>query len=125
MSKILSAILNDMFYGIDSNQDDTSVVPAGRLATIYAQSKEFTTMKQRLNEQLEVALGEPLGATPSFATNFFWQVYVNTYISHDLHINSFPCVCLCNMCNMYYLWLCEYHCFTYCISGIPSLGKDS
>ena len=81
MSKILSAILNDIFYGIDSNQDDKSVVPAGRLATIYAQSKEFTTMKQKLNEQLEVALGEPLGKTPSFATNFFWQVHAYMYIT--------------------------------------------
>ena len=68
-----------MFYGIDTNKDDTSVAPAGRLAIIYAESREFTTMKQRLNEQLEVALGERLGKTPSFATNFLWQVNVHLY----------------------------------------------
>ena len=59
---------------LGTSQDDTSAVPAGRLANIYAESKEFATMKQQLNEKLEVALGEPLGKTPNFATNIFWQV---------------------------------------------------
>ena len=74
-----SYLLHLMFYGIDTNKDDTSVAPAGRLAIIYVESRAFTTMKQRLNEQLEVALGERLGKTPSFATNFLWQVNVHLY----------------------------------------------
>ena len=63
-----------ILHVLGTYQDDTSVVPASRLANIYAQSKEFTTTKQQLNEKLEVALGQPLGKTPKFATNLFWQV---------------------------------------------------
>ena len=53
---------------------DRSVVPAGRLANMYAKSKEFFMIKQHLDQKLEVALGKPLGKTAYYATNFFWQV---------------------------------------------------
>ena len=55
------------------NQEE-SVVPAGRLVKAYAESKESFTLKQHLDQKLEVALGKPLGKAPHFATSFFWQV---------------------------------------------------
>ena len=58
----------------DANQENTSIVPVNRLANIYAESKEFLTVKQHLEHRLKVALDEPIGETPEFATNFLWQV---------------------------------------------------
>ena len=50
------------------------MVPVNRLANIYAESKEYLTVKQHLDHQLKVAINEPVGETPEFATNFLWQV---------------------------------------------------
>ena len=72
-----------------SINQDRNVVPAGRLASMYAKSKEFFTIKQHLDQKLEVALGEPLGKTSQYATNFFWQVILHLYdISMHMHVYS-------------------------------------
>ena len=60
-----------------TTSQDTSVVPAGRLANIYAESKEFLTIKQHLEQKLQIAINEPVGETPEFATSFLWQVNLN------------------------------------------------
>ena len=57
-----------------SINQDQSVVPAGRLVKAYAESKESIALKQHLDQKLEVALGEPLGRAPNFATSILWQV---------------------------------------------------
>ena len=57
-----------------TNQDDSDVLPASRLANIYAESKEFLSVKRQLDQKLELALNEPVGKTPQFATNVLWQV---------------------------------------------------
>jgi len=78
---------------LDTNQDTASIVPANRLANIYAESKEFLTTKQHLDQKLQVAINEPVGETPEFATNFLWQVnfvlmcVIHTYI--DVHLYEF------------------------------------
>ena len=64
----------------DTGQDEKSVVPAGRLVNLYAESKEFLSVKQHLEQRLEVALNEPVGMTPQFATNFLWQVNVHVCV---------------------------------------------
>ena len=64
-----------------SINQDQSVVPAGRLVKAYAESKESLTLKQHLDQKLEVALGEPLGKAPHFATSFFWQVDLSQYVN--------------------------------------------
>ena len=74
--------MNYKYCPLDPIQD-TSVVPANRLANIYAESKEFLVVKQHLDQKLKVAINEPVGETPEFATNFLWQV--------NLHI------CVCSM----------------------------
>ena len=63
-----------------TNQDDRDVIPAGRLANIYAESKEFLLVKQQLDQKLELALNEPVGKTPQFTTNFLWQVNFIMYV---------------------------------------------
>ena len=68
-----------------TGQDENSVVPAvGRLDNLYAESKEFLSVKQHLEQRLEVALNEPVGMTPQFATNFLWQV--NIIIMCVMHV---------------------------------------
>ena len=64
----------------DTGQDEKSVVPAGRLVNLYAESKEFLSVKQHLEQRLEVALNEPVGMTPQFATNFLWQVNLHVCV---------------------------------------------
>ena len=61
-----------------TTSQDISLVPAGRLANIYAESKEFFTAKQQLEQKLQIAIKEPVGETPEFATNFLWQVDLST-----------------------------------------------
>ena len=70
-----------------STNQDQSVVPTGRLVKAYAESKEFFTLKQHLDQKLEVALGKPLGKAPHFATNFFWQVDLLQYAYTYTHIS--------------------------------------
>ena len=78
------AVVGSNTYSINQ---DKSVVPAGRLANAYAESKEFFTIKQHLDQKLEVALGEPLRKTAHYATNFFWQVISYPYdISMYMHV---------------------------------------
>jgi len=67
------------------NQGATSIAPVNRLANIYAESKEFLTIKQHLDQKLQVAISESVGETPEFATNFLWQVNF-----------TYNCVCVCN-----------------------------
>ena len=82
----------------DANQEDTSVVPVNRLANIYAESKEFLTVKQQLEHRLKVALDEPVGETPEFATNFLWQVNCVCACSCVcVHVRAHVCVCV-SMC---------------------------
>ena len=57
-----------------TNQGDRDVIPAGRLTNIYAESKEFLSVKLQLDQKLELALNEPVGKTPQFATNFLWLI---------------------------------------------------
>ena len=59
---------------VDTVSLNTGVAPAGRLANIYAGSEEFLTVKQQLEQKLQIAINEPIGKTPEFATNFLWQV---------------------------------------------------
>ena len=63
-----------------ADQDERSVVPAGRLADLYAEKKEFLSVKQHLEQRLELALNEPVVMTPQFATNVLWQVNIYMYI---------------------------------------------
>ena len=61
------------------------MVPVNRLANIYAESKEYLTVKQHLDHRLKVAINEPVGETPEFATNFLWQVnFFDSYIDADV-----------------------------------------
>ena len=63
-----------VLLSLDSDAADRASPAATRLANIYAESKEFLTVKQHLDQKLEAAISEPVGEKPSFATNFFWQV---------------------------------------------------
>ena len=56
----------------------------GRLGNLYAESKEFLSVKQHLEQRLEVALNEPVGMTPQYATNVLWQV--NIIIMCVIHV---------------------------------------
>ena len=53
-----------------ANKDERTVVPAGRLADLYAERKEFHSVKQHLEQRLALALNEPIVMTPQFATRF-------------------------------------------------------
>ena len=57
-----------------TNQGDRDVIPASRLTNIYAESKEFLSVKLQLDQKLELVLNKPVRKTPQFATNFLWQV---------------------------------------------------
>ena len=58
----------------NNNKQDINTPPPSRLADIYADSKEFLTVKHHLDQKLQAAINEPIGESPQFATNFLWQV---------------------------------------------------
>ena len=60
----------------NNNKQDISIPPPSQLADIYADSKEFLTVKQHLDQKLQAAINEPIGESPQFATNFLWQVSI-------------------------------------------------
>ena len=63
-------------------------VTAGRLANIYTESQEFITVKQQLDQKLNVARNEPVRGHPPYATNFLWQVIILVCVLHDVCIGT-------------------------------------
>ncbi|XP_065905452.1 broad substrate specificity ATP-binding cassette transporter ABCG2-like [Dysidea avara] len=62
----------------DSVPQDNDLDNAGpsenlSLAELFEKSREFRSLKQRLDIQLTEALNEPQGLSPEFTTGFFWQ----------------------------------------------------
>ena len=63
-------------------------VTAGRLANIYTESQEFITVKQQLDQKLNVARNEPVRRHPPYTTNFLWQVIILVCVLHDVSIGT-------------------------------------
>ena len=60
----------------DANDAATYSSHGTRLVKTFEESREFLTLKQHLDAQLNTALNKPQGKTPRYATNFLWQVRV-------------------------------------------------
>ena len=125
-----------------SINQDKSVVPAGQLANVYAESKEFFTIKQHLDQKLEVALGEPLRKTAHYATSFFWQVIsysydINIYMQY-IHLRFIymhmcgcyeTCVhttkCVCVLCVCVCVRACVRACVCVCVTKHVCMSWDT
>ena len=70
--------INCMLYCMCTDTNDAATYSSHGtcLVKTFEESREFLTLKQQLDAQLNTALNEPQGKTPQYATNFLWQVRV-------------------------------------------------